>query len=186
MDDNLIIDLYWARSERAISETADKYGKYCHYIAYNILYNDEDSEECVNDTYLKVWDMIPPRRPERFPAFLGKITRNLALDRYKYNSREKRGNGQAPFVLDEFAECVPAVDNTEHIPDELALADCLDRFLAGLPGETRGVFLRRYWFFSSVKEIAADFSMSESKVKMILLRSRNKLKQLLMKEGIGL
>ena len=186
MDDNQIIDLYWARSENAISETADKYGKYCHYIAYNILFNDEDSEECVNDTYLKAWGVIPPQRPNRLSTFLGKITRNLALDRYKYNSREKRGNGQMPLVLDEIAECVSAADNTEHIIDDMVLLDCFNRFLAALPTETCNIFMRRYWFLSSIKEIAADFSISESKVKMTLLRARNELKQLLMKEGIEL
>ena len=186
MDDKQIIDLYWARSERAISETAGKYGKYCHYIAYNILFNEEDSEECVNDTYLKMWDMIPPRRPDRLSAFLGKITRNLAFDRYKYKNRGKRGNGQVPLVLDELAECVSTADNAEHIIDDLVLVDCLDRFLAALPAETRSIFMRRYCFFSPVKEIAADFSMTESKVKMTLLRARNTLKGLLMKEGIEL
>lgn len=186
MDDKQIIDLYWARSENAISETADKYGKYCHYIAYNILFNDEDSEECVNDTYLKAWGVIPPQRPNRLSTFLGKITRNLALDRYKYNSREKRGNGQMPLVLDEIAECVSAADNTEHIIDDMVLVDCFNRFLAALPTETRNIFMRRYWFLSSIKEIAADFSISESKTKMTLLRARNELKQLLMKEGIEL
>lgn len=186
MDDKQIIDLYWARSENAISETADKYGKYCHYIAYNILFNDEDSEECVNDTYLKAWGVIPPQRPNRLSTFLGKITRNLALDRYKYNSREKRGNGQMPLVLDELAECVSATDNTEHIIDDMVVVDCFNCFLAVLPTETRKIFMRRYWYFSSIKEIAADFSISESKVKMTLLRTRNELKEVLEKEGIEL
>lgn len=184
MDDKQIIDLYWARSENAISETADKYGKYCHYIAYNILFNDEDSEECVNDTYLKAWGVIPPQRPNRLATFLGKITRNLALDRYKYNNREKRGNGQMPLVLNELAECVSVTDSTEHIINDMVLVDCFNRFLATLPTETRNIFMRRYWFLSSIKEIAADFAISESKVKMTLLRARNDLKQLLMKEGI--
>lgn len=186
MDDKQIVDLYWARTENAISETAHKYGKYCHYIAYNILHNDEDSEECVNDSYLKVWNVIPPQRPSKLSTFLGKITRNLALDRYKYNTREKRGSGQMPLVIDELAECISATDSTNQVIDDMVLADCFNRFLATLPVETRKIFMRRYWYFSSIKEIATDFSISESSVKMTLLRTRSKLKQLLEKEGFEL
>ena len=186
MDDQQIVDLYWVRTENAISETAHKYGRYCHYIAYNILHSDEDSEECVNDTYLKAWNVIPPQRPNKLSTFLGKITRNLALDRYKYNSREKRGGGQMPLVMDELAECVSATDTTNHIIDDMVLVDCFNRFLATLPAEPRKIFMRRYWYFSSIKEIADDFSISESNVKMTLSRVRNKLKQLLEKEGFEL
>ena len=186
MGDQQIIDLYWARAENAISETAHKYGRYCHYIAYNILHNDEDSEECVNDTYLKAWNVMPPQRPNKLSTFLGKITRNFALDRYKYNSREKRGGGQMPLVIDELAECVSTTDTTNHIIDDMVLVDCFNRFLATLPAETRKIFMRRYWYFSSIKEIANDFSISESNVKMTLSRVRNKLKQLLEKEGFEL
>lgn len=186
MGDEQIVDLYWARSENAILETANRYGKYCHYIAYNILYNDEDSEECVNDTYLKAWNIIPPQRPNKLSTFLGKITRNLALDRYKYNNREKRGGGQIPLVIDELAECISATDETYHTVDNMVLVDCFNHFLAALPTETRKIFMRRYWYFSSIKEIAADFSIGESNVKMILLRARKELKQVLEKEGFEL
>ena len=173
MDDKQILDLYWARSERAISETADKYGRYCHSIAYNILHSAEDSEECVNETWLKAWGNIPPKRPDRFPVFLGKITRNLSLNRYKRYNAEKRGGGQTALALHELQECVPAGCCVEGIVDDLALAEAL-------------IFMRRYWYLSSVKEIAADFGMGESKVKMSLLRSRNQLRILLEKEGITL
>lgn len=183
MEDNEILDLYWARSENAISETENKYGRYCHYIAFNILHSYEDSEECVNDTCLKAWEVIPPQRPNRLSTFLGKITRNLALDRYKYNNRGKRGGSQLPLALDELATCVSSSDQTEAIIDEMVLTDCLNRFLAALPAEKRKLFLRRYWHFSSIKDIAADFSISEGKVKMSLLRTRNELKQFLEKEG---
>lgn len=186
MDDKQILDLYWARAENAISETADKYGKYCHFIAYSILRNEEDSEECVSDTYMKAWGSIPPQRPEKLSAFLGKITRNLSLDRLRRHTARKRGCGQAALVLEELQECVPAADNVEQIVDDLALTEALDRFLASLPADTRKVFMRRYWYLCSVKEIAADFGISESKVKMLLLRSRNKLKGLLEREGIEL
>lgn len=184
MDDKPILDLYWARSENAISETANKYGRYCHYIAFNILGSNEDSEECVNDTYLKAWETIPPRRPDRLSAFLGKITRNLSLDRYKYYTANKRGHGQVSVVLDELLECVPQIGSEERMVDDLVLTEALNRFLASLQAEARNIFMRRYWYLSSVKEIAADFHISESKVKMSLSRSLNKLKTLLEKEGI--
>ena len=186
MDDKQIIELYWARSEDAITKTADKYGKYCHYIAFHILHNEEDSEECVNDAYMKAWDVMPPQRPRRLSTFLGKITRNLSLDRDRQYTAEKRGHGQAKLALDELEECVPASDNVEQVVDDIALAEILDRFLGSLPAETRKIFLRRYWYLCSIKEIATDFRISESKVKMALLRSRNELKTLLEKEGIVL
>ena len=186
MDDRQIIELYNERSETAISETADKYGKYCFYIAYHILYNEQDSEECVNDTYLRAWGAIPPHYPNNLSAFLGKITRNLALNRYRYYMREKRRMEQTSLVLDELQECVPAFDNTEQAVEEKLLVEVLNRFLYGLPVEKRMMFLRRYWYMSSIREIAEDYEISEGKVKMTLFRIRNKLKQTLEKEGIVL
>ena len=186
MEDNQIVDLYWARSEKAISETANKYGHYCYYIANNILHNKEDSEECVNDTYLNAWNAMPDQRPNKLPAFLGRITRNLSLQRLEKYTAEKRGAGQVPLALDELQDCIPETDNTDHIVDDLMLADLLNRFLASLTAEKRIIFMRRYWYFSPVAEIASDLAVSESKVKMSLLRSRNELKLLLMKEGIEL
>ena len=184
MDDKQILELYSERSETAISETADKYGKYCHYIAYNILYNIQDSEECVNDTYLKAWQTIPPQYPSKLSTYLGKITRNLALNRYKYYNRQKRGEGQTELVLDELLECVPAAESTEQAVEEKILVEVLNRFLDDLPEEKMKIFMRRYWYMSPIKEIADDLEMGESKVKMILSRSRSKLKQILEKEGI--
>ena len=186
MEDNQIVDLYWARSENAISETAEKYGKYCHYIAYNILHSEEDSEECVNDTYLNAWSAMPDRRPNRLSAFLGTITRNLALKRWERYNAEKRGSGQTMLALDELQECVPATDNEDQIVDDLVLTEVFNRFLASLPKEKRKIFMRRYWYLSSVSEIARDYSISESKVKMSLLRTRNKLKLILEKESIAI
>ncbi len=186
MDDRQIIELYNERSETAISETADKYGKYCYYIAYHILYNEQDSEECVNDTYLRTWESIPPQYPNKLSAFLGKITRNLALNRYRYYKSEKRGYGQTALVLDELQECVPASGSTEQAVEEKLLVEVLNRFLHELPIEKRMMFLRRYWYMSSIKEIAEDYEISEGNVKMTLLRIRNKLKQTLEKEGIVL
>lgn len=186
MEDRQIVDLYWARSEKAISETEKKYGRYCYYIAYNILHNREDSEECVNDTYLNAWGAMPDQRPDKLSAFLGKITRNLSLNRWESYHAEKRGSGQIPLALDELRECVPSFDIAEQVVDDLVLADVLNRFLASLSKEKRMIFMRRYWYLSSITEIAADYSMSESKVKMSLLRSRKAFQQMLENGGIGL
>lgn len=186
MDDKQIVALYWERSETAISETAQKYGKYCRYIALNILHNDEDSEECVNDTYLRAWNNIPPHRPAVLKTYLGKITRNLSLDRYEKLNAEKRNSGQMSLVFEELQECLPSLESTESMIEEITLTDILNRFLSSLSSEQRKVFMRRYWYLSPIKEIAAEYGMSESKVKMSLLRSRNKLKKMLEKEGISI
>lgn len=186
MDDKQIVDLYLERSETAISETSKKYGNYCRYIAFNILRNDEDSEECVNDTYLRAWNSIPPNRPSVLKTFLGKITRNLSLDRYELLNAKKRNSGQMPLIFDEIKECIPSSLNTEeNIVEEIALADILNRFLSSLSLGQRKIFMRRYWYLSPIKEIATEYGMSESKVKMSLLRSRSKLKKKLEEEGIS-
>lgn len=186
MKDTQIIDLYWSRSESAISETAGKYGRYCYSIAYHILRSREDSEECVNETYFHAWETIPPKRPHRLAAFLGTITRNLSLNRWEHDHAERRGNGQVSLALDELRECIPAAGHVEQIADELALTEILNRFLSMLSKENRIIFMRRYWYLCSIREIAQELALSESKVKMSLLRSRNKLKQLLEKEGFDL
>ena len=186
MDDKKIIDLYWNRSETAISETANKYGRYCHRIAYNILHNNQACEECVNDTYLRTWNAIPPKRPNCLPTFLGKIIRNLSLDRYDSYTAEKRGLGQVPLVLDELQECIPSSFDTEQAVDLLTLAELLNRFLEEVKPQARRIFVQRYWYLNPIKEIAADFGISESKVKMTLLRLRKKLKQFLKEEGVYL
>ena len=186
MDDHQIMKLYWERSEQAISETARKYGRYCHFIAYHILRNDSDSEECVNDTYLRAWNSIPPKRPNRLQTFLGKITRNLALNRYEKMSAQKRGGGQIPVILDELGECISSEIYTESIADELTVKDALNTFLGGLHTEARKIFVRRYWYMDSVKEIAKAYGLTESKVTVTLFRTREKLKKLLEKEGIAI
>ena len=186
MEDEQIVDLYWQRSDLAISKTNQKYGRYCHTIAYNILHNFEDSEECVNDTYWKAWGIIPPRKPKRLAAFLGKITRNLSLDVYRHYTADKRGNGEMSIALEELGDCVSSLGSLDDYADEMVLVDTLNRFLASLSAEHRKIFMRRYWYISSVKEIADDYGITESKVKMSLLRSRNQLKAVLEKEGIAL
>lgn len=186
MDDGQIIELYWARSETAISETANKYSKYCHAIAFNILHNNEDSEECVNDTYMRAWGAMPPKRPNRLSTFLGKITRNLSLNKYEKYAAEKRGCGQVPLALDELQDCIPDAGSVEQTIEDAELIAIFNRFLVALPTDTRKVFMQRYWYLCPIKEIAEDYSFSESKVKMTLLRTRNELKQILEKEGITL
>lgn len=186
MEDTKIIDLFWRRSEDAIAETERKYGGYCFSISYHILHNQEDSQECVNDTYLKTWSLLPPVRPKFFQAFLGKITRNLALDRYRYYTAEKRGGGQMELALEELSNSLAGLDTAEAAIERKELVQVLNRFLESLKPDDRIFFMRRYWFVCSIREIARDFGMTESKVKMSLFRSRNKLRNLLEQEGIAL
>ena len=183
MDDREIIELYWTRSEHAIGETARKYGAYCQAVAYGILRRAEDSEECVNDTWLQAWNAMPPRRPERLGAFLACITRNLALNRRKALTAQKRGGDQTAAALEELRDCVPAPGGVEQTVEDRELSLALDRFLGGLRSEARRFFLQRYWYLRSVTEIAAQYGVSESKVKMSLLRSRKALKLFLEQEG---
>ena len=188
MEDSKIIDLYWARSEDAISETDLKYGKYCRYIAYNVLYCEEDTEECVNDTYVRAWNCMPPHKPQILSSFLGKITRNLALDRLAYNNAQKR-KPEMQCTFDELAECLPAEgarDTENDITENIVINDVVNKFLKSLPLQTRVIFMRRYWYMSSINEIAEDYGVSESKVKVTLHRARKKFKELLEKEGVSL
>lgn len=186
MDDEKIIELYFARSETAISETAAKYGAFFRGLSRNILCSAQDAEECVNDAYLKAWNSIPPHRPSKLQAYLGRIVRNLSINRLKSITAEKRGGGEMPLALSELEECIPAADTIGRERDRAELSEALDRFLKSLPEENRGVFLRRYWYLVPVKEIAEQCGMSESKVKSMLLRTRNRLKQFLEKEDIAL
>ena len=183
MEDNQIIKLYQERSETAISETANKYGVYCHSIAYRILHNEEDSEECVNDTYFKAWQVIPPQCPNKLSVFLGRITRNLALDRYRYYNREKRGNGQTMVVLEELEHCIPSRKSTEQEIDDKMLVELLNTFLEGLPVKKRTIFVQRYWYAASISEIAKRHGIKENAVAMLMFRTRQKLRDFLRKEG---
>ena len=184
MEDEAIVNLYWDRAQDAITQTDIKYGKYCHTIAWNILYNREDSEECVNDTWLRAWNSMPTHRPQLLRAFLGKITRNLALNRYEHQHTQKQGGGQTALCLEELSECISDKNRTEQVVDEMALTDCINRFLGKLKPEERKIFVRRYWCMSPVATIAQDYHLSESKVKMSLLRTREKLRTALEREGI--
>lgn len=183
MEDVKIIELYWDRDESAIEETSKKYGAYCFSIANSILENSSDSEECVNDVYMKVWTSIPPQRPTLFDSFLGTITRNLSLDRYRRRSAEKRGGGNVELALDELRETLKLRDESEKIVESVVLGDLLNRFLREIKPEAKAVFIRRYWMFSPTSAIARDMGIGESKVKMILSRTRKKLSKFLETEG---
>lgn len=182
MEDSRIIALYWVRSEDAIAASSEKYGGYCYAVAQRILRRVEDSRECVNDTWLRAWDSIPPQRPDSLKAFLGAITRRLALDRWRHDRADKRGGNELTLALEELRDCVASPACVEREVEERELAELLSRFLASLNKEARIIFLQRYWYLCPVAHIARHRGISESGVKMSLLRSRKKLKALLDKE----
>lgn len=183
-DDQKIIELYCNRSENAIAETAGKYGRYCTSIAYGILKSREDAQECVSDAYLMAWNAIPPRRPADLGTYLGKITRNLSIDRLRTRSREKRGGGEAPLALEELEEVVAGSDSPENEAVRKELTAALNRFLAGLTQQERYVFVRRYWYLDSLGDIAEKTGFSGSKVASMLFRLRGRLKKQLIKEEL--
>ncbi|MCQ2537767.1 MAG: RNA polymerase sigma factor [Lachnospiraceae bacterium] len=183
MQDNQIVDLYWQRNEQAISETQVKYGAYLKKISYNILFNEEDSMECVNDTYLKAWNSMPPHRPAMLSTFLGKLNRNLAINKYNSNHAEKRGGGEFDLSLEELDECIPAKQRDDE-PSMEELTRAINSFLHEEKKEARIVFVKRYFYAESVADIAKILKISESKVKSMLFRTRNRLKDYLVKEGL--
>lgn len=176
MTDENIIELFLERSEDAITQTSKKYSNFCYSISYNILQNKQDAEECVNDTFLRAWKTIPPTMPSNLSVFLGKITRNISLDRYKKKNANKRGGGLIEIALLELEECIPYAMSVEQAIDETILSKVIDSFLEKLPKQERMIFIRKYWHLNTIKEIANDYALSQSKVKSILLRTRNKLK----------
>ena len=186
MEDEQIIALYWSRDEHAIVETDRKYGTHCRSIAWNILHSEGDSEECVNDTWLRTWNTIPPQRPERLGAFLGKIVRNLAFDRYKAANAQKRGGGEVETVLEELGECVGATASAEshYFAKEFSVA--VNLFVRGLPEREGNIFVRRYFFTESADQIGKRYGITVNNVTVILSRSRKKLREYLQKEGYGL
>ena len=182
MDDLRIIELYFERDEQAIKETDSKYGKLCHSIAYNILNNREDSEECVNDTYVGVWNAIPPTRPNNFMAFICKIARNLSLKRLEFTKREKR-SADIIISFEELAAVLPDERYAPNISDE-DIGKVISEFLRNQKEDAKNVFIRKYYFFDSISEIAKRYSFTKSKVKNMLFYTRNKLKDYLIKEGV--
>ena len=184
MDDLDIIELYFCRDEKALTETAHKYGNYCYTIAFNVLNSIEDSKETVNDTYLELWNTIPPNRPTFLSAFIGKITRRLAIGRWRKNTAVKRGGGEFEVTLDELSECISHNTNVEKIVEGKLVVSTINEFLKKLPDTERNVFICRYWYADSVKSVAKQFGFSESKVKSMLMRTRTKLKQKLAEEEL--
>lgn len=182
MEDTQIIELYWQKNADAISETADKYGAYCFSIAESILHNTEDSEECVNDTWLHAWNAIPPQRPNILRMFLAKITRNLSFDRFNARNAQKRGGGELALVLDELAECLGTSD-TESAYEAKELRQCIRDFVRRLPQGTQTCWYAGISLPSPVADIAKRYGLSENNVTVILSRTRKKLKAYLLKEG---
>lgn len=183
MTDSQIIELYFRRSERAIAETAAQYGAYCHTIAYNILGDQQDSEECVSDTYLSTWNQLPPKRPQSLSAFLGKITRNLSIDRYRKNHAAKRGGGQLVLAIDEMDRTLSSGQNLEAEFLESELTEMINTFLRSLPDTERRVFILRYFHLYAVSDIARNFGFNRNRVASMLMRTRQKLKTYLIEQG---
>lgn len=186
VDDNSLVALFWARNERALAVTAAQYGGYCAQIAYNITKNREDTEECVNDSYLRVWNSIPTDRPQMFKPYIGKITRNLAISRYRRDHAKKRGEGARESVYEELADCIPGGFDTEKQLEDKEIAKAISTFLRTEKEEARILFVRRYWYAESIAKLSEDFGFSESKVKSALFRTRNALREYLEKEEISL
>lgn len=184
MDDAQLIEMFFARNEHAIKETDKKYGKLCFRVADNLLRNKEDAEECVNDTYLVAWNKIPPTRPNNFTAFICKITRNLSLKKLESANAKKR-SPDAIISLSEIESLVPDNSFTTDMTDE-EVGKLISVFLRGEKELNRNVFLRKYWFFDSVSQIAEMYSLSENNVKSLLFRTRNRLREFLKKEGFEL
>lgn len=182
MEDEAIVTMYWARQEEAIHASAQKYGRYCHAIAQNILRDEADAGECVNDTWLGAWNAMPTHRPANLGGFLGKITRRIAIKRWQAMRAEKRGGGETALVLEELEGCIASGADPVETLEAAELARVLDGFVRALPETERKVFLCRYWYMDPVASIAAQFGFSTSKVKSMLHRTRQRLREYLKKE----
>ncbi|MGN0582387.1 MAG: RNA polymerase sigma factor [Oscillospiraceae bacterium] len=183
IDDEEIIDLYWSRNERAITETDKKYRNKCISVARNILSDLSDAEECLNDTYLTAWNLMPPERPLKFPSFLYKIIRNHSLNRLQYKGSKKRKN-EYNLSIDEINESISFSENAESRINEIELAELLNKFLESLDTEKRVIFIRRYWYFDAYSDIARRCSLTEDNVRMILMRIRKKLREFLIENEV--
>lgn len=183
MEDEKIIELYWVKDETAIRETDAAYGRKLQGLSRNILHSHEDAEETVNDTYLRTWQAIPPQRPRYFYAFLASICRHLSLNKLDWKAAAKR-RAEVVSLTEEMAQCIPDREGEELLEGK-ELGKLLNRFLEGLPKESRLIFLRRYWYVDTIAEIAQRYGITESKVKMQLSRTRSKLSAYLEKEGVS-
>lgn len=186
MDDNKIIDLYSERNQLALGATADKYGAYCMKICMNILEDAPDSEEVVNDTYMQVWNTIPPQKPQSLMAYIAKIARNLALNKLKARNAQKRGGSETALSYDELDLCTPSDVSVESESDMKALSKHISTFLYTQKEDARKIFIRKYFYCDSVEDICERFSFSQSKVKSILMRTRDKLRDYLLSEGYNI
>lgn len=184
MNDDEIIQLYFDRNQNAIAETSEKYGAYCKKISYNILYNEQDTEECVSDSYVSLWQTIPPKKPNCLRTYLGKIVRNISINRYEKDHAQKRGLGETEIILSELEDCISSTSSMEKEFDCKELTKAINNFLSTLKKEKRIVFVRRYWYMSSVSEVAELCGISQSKAKSILFRVRKELYEYLQKEEL--
>ena len=185
MEDKDIIELYWSRSQLAIAETAAKYGKQLHTLTERILYNHEDSEECINDTYHTTWNTLPPKRPDYLFAYLAKLTRNFCFGKLDYQKAKKR-DAELVELSTELENCIASPNNCEQNLENRELGRLISQFLREQPQQMRQVFIRRYWYMDSINDICVSFDLSQSKVKSILFRMRGKLREYLEKEEIAL
>ncbi len=185
MEDCMIVELYWARSERAIEESDRKYGRYCLSIARNIVFREEDAEECVNDTWLRAWNTIPPQRPGVLSAFFAKLTRNLSLDRWRRERAAKRGSGQMEVALQELEDCLPDPGTPEGHLEAKETGALISRFLREQPELDRLLFVGRYFYLDSLEGLQSRFGMSQGQVKSRLHRIRRRLKRVLEQEGVA-
>lgn len=182
MEDSEIIRLFESRDPEAITQAKNKYGSLCRSLAGKLLRSDEDVEECVNDTYLALWNAIPPAKPAPLSAYMAKVTRNLVLKRLEYLGAEKR-SADAAVSFDELEDCLPAPGGPEELVEAQALRQAILQFLQSQRKLNRILFLRRYFFFDSIREIASNYGLSETKVKSSLMRTRKQLKAYLIQEG---
>lgn len=183
MEDSAIVTLYWNRQEEAALETQEKYGAYCMQIATRILGDQEDARECVNDVYAAAWSSIPPNRPQNLKTYLGKLTRRISMKRWRSRDAQKRGSGEIALSLEELADCIPAGISLEDQVVGKELSKTLNLFLEKLPKLQRQVFVLRYWYGCSIRDIGGKFGFSKSKVESMLHRTRTKLRETLRKEG---
>ncbi len=184
MEDQAIVALYWARDQRAITESSAKYGAYCLSISRRILSDPRDAEESVNDTWVGAWLSMPPHKPQLLRAFLGKITRRISLNRLRGAGALSRGGGQVELALEELAECIGGPSGEDAL-EQRELVRLIDAFLDALPDTEQRVFVCRYWYLDSIADIAARFGFSESKVKSMLHRTRIRLRRRLEEEGVS-
>ena len=186
MNDKQIVELYWQRNQLAIEVTDCKYGPYCTAIAQNILQNEQDTKECINDTWLAAWNSMPPQKPEVLPPFLGRITRNLSFNKARYRRAQKRQNDEFALILDELAGVVSDVETTESAADEKALIADIDHFLSSLSKTKKAIFVRRYFYCDSIQNLAKAYGFSENHISVTLSRTRKKLAAYLTERGYTL